>query len=160
MPQHPPANADDTAKQSDATKIYAGTLAPWRLPSGVKRHVLFMDDDDDIRLLTAGMLAGLGYEYELTSRGEETLELYRQRLAQGQRYDAVIMDLTIKLGLGGAQTFVHLQKLDPAVCAIITSGYSTGEFEAQIRAMGFRGLLTKPYHAADLGRLLRAVLGV
>jgi CheY-like chemotaxis protein len=158
MPHSPPANADDTARPSDATRIYAGTLAPWRLPAGVKRRVLFMDDDEDIRSLTAGMLAGLGYDYELASRGEEVLELYRRQLAQGNRPDAVIMDLTIKQGLGGAQTLVHLQKLDPAVCAIITSGYSSDEFEAQILEMGFRGLLNKPYHAADLGKLLCAVL--
>lgn len=158
MPPHPPANADDTASQTDFVKAYAGTLAPWRLPAGVKRRVLFMDDDEDIRLLTAGMLAGLGYEYELTDRGEEVIRLYKRSLQEGPRYDAVIMDLTIKQGLGGAPTLVHLQKLDPVVCAILTSGYNSDEFEAQVTAMGFRGILNKPYHAADLGKLLRATL--
>jgi CheY-like chemotaxis protein len=159
MLPHLLTKASPAASQTDFVKTYGGTLAPWRLPAGVNRRVLFMDDDEDIRLLTAGMLAGLGYDYDLTVCGEEVLEYYRRQLALGKRYDAAIMDLTIKRGMGGAQTMVHLQKLDPDVCAIITSGYNSEEFGAQISEMGFRGILHKPYHAADLGKLLSAVLG-
>jgi CheY-like chemotaxis protein len=159
MLPHLLTKADPAVSQTDFVKAYAGTLAPWRLPAGVNRRVLFMDDDEEIRLLTSGMLAGLGYDFDLAVRGEDVLELYRRQLAQGNRYHAVIMDLTIKQGLGGAQTMVHLQKIDPTVCAIITSGYNSEEFEEQISEMGFSGILSKPYNAADVGRLLSTVLG-
>jgi len=122
-------------------------------------RVLFMDDDENISLLTGGMLESLGYKYDLAKHGEEAVQLYKRYLNIGRPYDAVIMDLTIIGGMGGEQTFKVLRELDPEVRAIIASGYDNDEMARQFLDMGFCGYLTKPYRVGDLGKIIRTILG-
>jgi len=122
-------------------------------------RVLFMDDDEKICELTAGMLEGLEYKYDIAKNGEEAIALYTRYLNIGRPYDAVIMDLNIIGGMGGEATFKQLRELDPDVRAIISSGYDSEEMARQYLDMGFCGYLTKPYRVGDLGRILKTVLG-
>jgi CheY-like chemotaxis protein len=122
-------------------------------------RVLFMDDDERICALTAGMLDGLEYKYDIAKNGEEAIALYKRYLNIGRPYDAVIMDLTIIGGMGGEEAFKQLRDLDPDVRAIVTSGYDSEEMAKQFLDMGFCGYLTKPYRVGDLGRILKTVFG-
>jgi len=122
-------------------------------------RVLFMDDDEQICTLTAGMLDSLGYKYDIAKNGEEAIQFYKRYLNIGRPYDAVIMDLTIIGGMGGEQTFRHLRDLDPEVRAIIASGYDNDAMARQFYDMGFYGYLPKPYRVGDLGKIIRTVLG-
>jgi len=122
-------------------------------------RVLFMDDDEKICALTAGMLDGLEYKYDIAKNGEEAIALYKRYLNIGRPYDAVIMDLTIIGGMGGEEAFKQLRALDPDVRAIVTSGYDSEEMAKQYLDMGFCGYLTKPYRVTDLGRIIKTVLG-
>ena len=122
-------------------------------------RVLFMDDDDHICNLTASMLESLEYKYDIARNGEEAVVLYKRYLNIGRPYDAVIMDLTVIGGLGGEETFGLLRELDPDVRAIVSSGYDNDGIARQYLDMGFCGYLTKPYRVADLGKVLKAVLG-
>jgi two-component system cell cycle sensor histidine kinase/response regulator CckA len=122
-------------------------------------RVLFMDDDEKICALTSGMLTSLEYKYDVAKNGDEAIVLYKRYLNIGRPYDAVIMDLTIIGGMGGEETFKKLRELDPDVRAIISSGYDNEEMAQQYLDMGFCGYLTKPYRVADLGRILKTVLG-
>jgi len=122
-------------------------------------RILFMDDDENISLLTGGMLDSLGYKFDLARNGEEAVKLYKRYLTLSRPYDAVIMDLTIIGGMGGEETFKILRQLDPDVRAIIASGYDVDEMAAQYLKLGFCGYLTKPYRVGDLGKIIRTVLG-
>jgi two-component system, cell cycle sensor histidine kinase and response regulator CckA len=44
-------------------------------------------------------------------------------LDSGERFDAVVRDLTIKGGIGGDLVIKELIKIDPNVKAIVSSGY-------------------------------------
>jgi PAS domain S-box-containing protein len=122
-------------------------------------RVLFMDDDDHICSLTAAMLQSLDYKFDLAKNGEDAVTLYRRYLNLGRPYDAVIMDVTVVGGMGGEETFNVLRELDPDVRAIVSSGYDDDEIARQFLDMGFCGYLTKPYRVAELGKVLKAVLG-
>ncbi len=122
-------------------------------------RILFMDDDPNISLLTGGMLESLGYKYDLTRNGEETIQFYKRYLNIGRPYDAVIMDLTIIGGMGGEQCYKQLRELHPEVRAIIASGYDNDDMARQFLDLGFCGFLTKPYRVGDLGRIIKKVLG-
>jgi CheY-like chemotaxis protein len=122
-------------------------------------RVLFMDDDPQICELTGGMLASLGYKFDLAKTGEEAVQFYKRYLNIGRPYDAVIMDLTIIGGMGGEQTFKVLRELDPEVRAILASGYDNDDMARQYLNMGFCGYLPKPYRVGDLGKMIRTVLG-
>jgi signal transduction histidine kinase/CheY-like chemotaxis protein len=122
-------------------------------------RILFMDDDEKICALTGGMLESLEYKFDTARNGEEAIALYKRYLNIGRPYDAVILDLTIIGGMGGADTYKKLRDLDPDVRAIIASGYDNEEMARQFLEMGFCGYLTKPYRVTDLGRILKTVLG-
>jgi PAS domain S-box-containing protein len=122
-------------------------------------RILFMDDDEQIRILTKSMIESLEYKCDLARDGEEAIQLYKRYLNIGRPYDLVIMDLTIIGGMGGEQTFKVLRDLHPDVCAIIASGYDNDEMCRQFLDLGFFGYLRKPYRVGDLGRMIRKVLG-
>ena len=122
-------------------------------------RVLFMDDEGTITSITASMLKSLDYKFDLAKGGEEVLTLYKRYLNIGRPYDAVIMDINVVGGMGAEETFTALKKLDPDVRAIISSGYDNEDMARKFLDAGFCGHLTKPYRVADLGKLLKTVLG-
>ena len=69
------------------------------------------------------------------------------------------MDINVIGGMGAEETFAALKKLDPDVRAIISSGYDNEDMVRKFLDAGFCGHLTKPYRVADLGKLLKTVLG-
>ena len=128
------------------------------LPSLGGGHVLVMDDDAMIRDTLAQLLPRLGYQVDFAEDGEEAVRRYDRALADGEPFDAVIVDLTIPGGMGGADTIELLHKIDPQVRAIVSSGYSDDPVMAHYRDHGFAAMILKPYKAAELGRVLAAVL--
>jgi len=127
-------------------------------PSGTGR-VLVMDDERIVRETTAAMLVELGYEVEGATDGVAALTLYERARVQGRPFDVVIMDLTIPGGMGGREAIQRFLASDPAVRAIVSSGYSNDPVMASCAEHGFCGVITKPYRLADLGAALRAALG-
>jgi PAS domain S-box-containing protein len=136
-------------------------VAPQALPG--QGRVLLMDDDDTIRVVAQRMLEHLGYEAEVSSHGDEALALCAQALREGRPHDAVILDLTIPGREGGAQVLGHLRALQPALTAIVASGYADDDVLAHPEAHGFQGRLHKPFDltalSVELTRVLRAARG-
>jgi two-component system cell cycle sensor histidine kinase/response regulator CckA len=122
-------------------------------------RVLFMDDDPKISALTATMLTGLDYKFDLAKNGEEAIAFYKRYLNIGRPYDVVIMDLTVIGGMGGEECFKLLKEMDPEVRAIVCTGYDNEDMNRKFVEMGFCGYLTKPYRSADLGKAIKTVAG-
>jgi CheY-like chemotaxis protein len=70
----------------------------------------------------------------------------------------VILDLTIRGGMGGRDTVRALLALDPLVKAVVSTGYSDDASLANYREQGFRAYLKKPYAIAHLSEVLGALL--
>ena len=121
-------------------------------------RVLVMDDNEDIRSTARVILAELGYTVELTENGAEAVELYLQRKEQGTPFSAVILDLTIPGGMGGKETLEKLVDIDPAIKAIVSSGYSNDPVMANHREHGFSAVLSKPYLPQEMGMVLLGLM--
>jgi len=121
-------------------------------------RVLVMDDEEYIREVASEMLAGLGYEPDLTTNGRETIDLYKRAMEGRRPYQAVIMDLTIPGGMGGKEAIRELLRIDPDVKAIVSSGYSYDPIMAEHKKYGFSGVVTKPYDVDQLSKVLRDIL--
>jgi len=128
------------------------------LPAHGRGRILLMDDEPLVRQIVGRMLAASGYEVETAVEGSAAIALYAEALAAGTPFDAVILDLTVPGGMGGAQTIVQLRSIDPNVRAIVSSGYSNDPVMSDYRAHGFSGVVAKPFQTAELSRTLRQVL--
>ena len=86
------------------------------------------------------------------------MERYRSRRESGEPHVAVIMDLTVRGGLGGKEVVQRLLLVDPEVKAVVSSGYSADPVLASCRDDGFSAVLAKPYSRQDLGRMPQELL--
>ncbi|MFH0924731.1 MAG: PAS domain S-box protein [bacterium] len=116
--------------------------------------VLFMDDEEEIRIVAGELIKSLGYEVELAKDGEETIELYIKAKKEGNQFRAVIMDLTIPGSMGGREAIKRLLEIDPHVNAIVSSGYSNDPIISNFKHYGFRSVIIKPYIYEELSKVL------
>jgi len=121
-------------------------------------RVLVVDDEEAIRTLVNFTLTRLGYQVMQAETALEGVNLYRIQLEKGERFDAVILDLTLPGGMGGKEALKKLIELDPTVNAIVSSGYATDATMSRYQDFGFRGVIAKPYEAAELGKIVHDVI--
>jgi two-component system cell cycle sensor histidine kinase/response regulator CckA len=121
-------------------------------------RVLVMDDEEVVRTVASHMIEGLGYEVDLAETGEEATEKYAEALKTGRTFDAVILDLTVRGGMGGREAIRKMIEMDPAVKAVVSSGYSADAIAADYRQHGFSAVLSKPYELRELGSVLHALI--
>jgi PAS domain S-box-containing protein len=125
--------------------------------SGTGR-VLVVDDEDAIRDLVEFTLTRLGYEVSQAATALQGVEIYQEKLRAGNRFDLVILDLTLPGGMGGKEALKKLIEIDPTVNAIVSSGYATDATMSRYQDFGFRGVIAKPYEAAELGKIVHDVI--
>ncbi len=125
------------------------------MPGG---RVLVMDDDEVVRHVTAAMLQTLGFRVATAADGAEAIRAYMQAKEEGDPFDVVIFDLTVPGGMGGREAIQRLRRLDPAVRAIVASGYSNDAVMAEPQRYGFAGVMSKPFDLHDVARTLKQVL--
>jgi CheY-like chemotaxis protein len=125
-----------------------------------KARILVMDDEKIVREIAGRMLKHIGYaDIEFATDGIEAIELYKAAMESGNPFGAAILDLTIPGGMGGEITIRNLLKIDPAVKAIVSSGYVDDPVMAQYGEYGFSGVVAKPYTIAELRKAVEDVIG-
>ena len=72
-----------------------------------------MDDEEIIREHQRGLLGALGHERRSPAR-EAALEQYQAAHGGGRPFDVVILDLTIRGGMGGTETMRGSGRSTPA----------------------------------------------
>jgi CheY-like chemotaxis protein len=123
-----------------------------------KGRILVMDDEEIIRIVTGQMLRTLGYEVVFTENGEQAVEKYSEAIRSNKPFDAVILDLTIRGGMGGQETVKKMIEIDPAIKAIVSSGYTEGPIVSHYMDEGFKARLSKPYEIEELSKTLNRIL--
>jgi PAS domain S-box-containing protein len=142
-----PASSDEAGGQE--------ARAPERVFHFNHQRILVMDDEAAIRDLTSQLLSTLGYEVTAVPDGLEAIRMYERALRRGENFQAVILDATIRGGMGGLATIERLRSVDPNVTAIICSGYCDEAALSEFLAYGFRSALPKPFSRRDLSDALQ-----
>jgi PAS domain S-box-containing protein len=133
-------------------------LQPQELSARRRARILVMDDEEILRDLSSELLGMLGHDVEVAKHGQEALEKYQGAMAARSPFDIVILDLTIRGGMGGSETIQKLLEIDPAVRAIVSSGYSDDLAIANHLQHGFKAYLKKPCSIAELHDIVNSLL--
>lgn len=120
--------------------------------------ILVMDDDEEIREIAARTISDMGGTVDCVANGAEAIHCFSEAKAEGKPYDLVILDLTIRGGMGGKETNERLRELDPKVKTIVMSGYSNDPIMANCHRYGFVGMITKPFVVSKLARAVADAL--
>jgi CheY-like chemotaxis protein len=86
----------------------------------------------------------------MVTNGSDAVDVYRRVFDDGQRFDAVVLDLTVRGGMGGKEAAEQILAIDPAARLMVSSGYSEDAVMAEYRRHGFSAVLPKPYTAQQL----------
>ncbi len=124
-----------------------------------KGKILLMDDEEMVRDIAGKMIEVIGHEVELAGHGEAAIEKYKTAMESGNPFDIVILDLTIRGGMGGKETIERLLAVNPNIRAIVSSGYSDDAVVSDYHNYGFSAGLTKPYNLEALRDTLNSLLG-
>jgi len=127
-------------------------------PSGRRGKILVMDDEELVRNVARELIAALGHEAEFAEHGEAAIEKFSRAREAGRSFDVVILDLTVRGGMGGRETIQRLREIDPFVAAIVSSGYSDDAVVADYQKHGFKARLSKPYRLKELQATLDVLL--
>ena len=95
------------------------------------------------------------YDVEVAPDGETAMRLLRQPDAH---YDLLISDLNMP-GIDGLMLIREAQRIDPALAAIVITGYSSESSAIAALNLGVAGYLTKPFGTAQVLAAAAKALG-
>jgi two-component system, cell cycle sensor histidine kinase and response regulator CckA len=121
-------------------------------------RILVMDDDEVICMVIKEMLELKGADVDSAVNGECALELYKEHMHEGNRYDLVIMDLHVYTGAGGEETMKELHTVDSAVAIIISSGYVDDIDVKEYAKYGVKAVLMKPFTENELTKKIITII--
>ena len=121
-------------------------------------RVLLMDDEESIRRLGTALLQRIGLEPTTVADGAEAVRVFSEAHDARRPFELVILDLTIPGGMGGKEAMDLIRTIDPAVPAIVSSGYSSDPVLADFRSYGFQAMVAKPYEISQLTGAVKQLL--
>lgn len=124
------------------------------LPHGHGELILVVDDEATICEIAKTTLESYNYRVLTASDGNETLAIYVQYKG---KISVVLIDLMMP-GMDGATTILTLQRMNPQVRIIATSGLMSNWTTAQKKSLGCQDFLSKPFTARTLLNTLRDVI--
>ncbi len=124
------------------------------LPTGHGELILVVDDELAIREVTKATLEAFNYRVLTASDGTEALAIYAQH---GAEIKVVLTDMMMPY-LDGPATIRALQKLNPNIKIIASSGLADNGKAVEAADLGIRHFLAKPYTADRLLKLLAEML--
>lgn len=147
------------ASEKEITELESVQKPVSEKPVAGRGKILMMDDERMLRNLVAQMLSQFGFDdVALAQDGTEAVELYRSALESGKPFDTVILDLTVRGGMGGKTAVQKLLEINPHVKAVVLSAYFNDPVMTDYKKFGFAAALPKPFTKKALKDTLSRVL--
>ena len=124
------------------------------LLAGNGELILVVDDEASICAITKQTLETFGYRVATASDGTEALAIYA---SQGKDIALVLTDVMMPV-MDGPRTIRALQKLNPAVKIIVSSGFGANGTSQENDKYAADVFLSKPYNAETLLKTVHSVL--
>jgi PAS domain S-box-containing protein len=109
------------------------------------RHVLVVDDNDSAATVLSDLLRSMDFAVETVSSGPQAIEMVRQRTAEQNRFDMVMMDWQMP-GMDGLQAIQKLRalQLQPAPHMVLVTAFGREEVLRGAREAQVADVLLKP----------------
>jgi PAS domain S-box-containing protein len=122
-----------------------------QMPAQRSLRVLLVEDDEEIRIVTADLLAHLGHAVQHAAGGAQAMTLLGQH-----EFDVVVTDIALP-GMSGDEIATRALQLQPHLRVVFASGY---DGLPASKASAFKGaiFLRKPYDEQSLAEAMRAVV--
>ncbi|MGE5139875.1 MAG: response regulator, partial [Rudaea sp.] len=117
-------------------------------------HVLVIDDEEVVRMVTKRMLERFGYTPLIAEDGYSGLEQLSQHR---DKIVCVLLDMTMPR-MSGEETFREIVKIKPDARVVLMSGYPEMEATRRFKGNGLMGFMQKPYTPEDLQEKLHTAV--
>jgi len=114
--------------------------------------ILLVEDERDLRTLSANILTQQGYKVIEAKDGLDALELFKQRMPE---IDLVLSDLAMP-NMGGRELASHLLELKPDLRIFFISGYAPPPDSEELASRCI--VLEKPINPSELLKEVRRIL--
>ncbi|MFK7865127.1 MAG: ATP-binding protein [Pseudohongiellaceae bacterium] len=111
-------------------------------------NLLVIDDLPSQRQLALRMLSSVGHRVVTATNAEEGLKIVA---GSETKIDLVVIDMQMGSGADGLDTFRMIQKQQPQLPCLLSSGYSETDRVNTALQEGVRGFVRKPYTQLALG---------
>jgi two-component system response regulator PilR (NtrC family) len=115
-------------------------------------HLLFVDDEPELRALTAERLGERGFEVVQADTGEKALALLEQFA-----FDIVITDLRMP-GIDGTRVIEAALERYPSIVGIVITGYGTMKDAVEAIKRGAADFVAKPFQFDELMHVLQKAI--
>ena len=119
----------------------------------MKRHILVVDDDHQIRDVLRRKLERGGYDVSEASNGQEAIEML-----EANDYDLVIADILMP-EKDGLEVVMYLQRERPMTKSIVISAPSNRVFLQSAELLGATRVVEKPFELDEIESAVQELLG-
>jgi len=119
----------------------------------LRKSVMVVDDEEDIRLTLSAIIEKEGVEVHLAASGEEALDIYMKK-----KPDLVFLDVSLP-NMNGLAVLKAIKEIDEMAAVYFVSGVSGETFKTQARELGAKGHLPKPFFSKDVVSVVKRELG-
>jgi len=139
--------------RSEAEAVQQQTIAAGPLVGGPET-ILVVEDEEDVRSSTCGILSALGYRVLEAPDAATALAI----LESGQAVDLVFTDVIMPGAMSSLQLAEAVRARLPLAEILYTSGYAEGVLAHEGKLEASVNLLQKPYHPDALSARIRHLL--
>jgi CheY-like chemotaxis protein len=126
-------------QQSEAAPAAAPVAAPAQAPASA-RHILVVEDQDEVRGFATEVLRSSGYQVMEASSGDEAMRLFEET----EPIDLLLTDVVLR-GMNGRELAEHFARAYPMASVLFTSGYPDDVTARKGVPRGSVAFLPKPY---------------
>ena len=119
-----------------------------------EKTVLLVEDDPDVRVVTAAQLKQLGYKVHAVSDGSEAIDL----IASPATIDITLTDIVLPGGLDGVELIKEAMRARPKMGVLCMSGYDPAQKHRKWLKIQNINFLEKPFSSSRLAQALHEAL--
>lgn len=107
-------------------------------------RILVVDDEEIIRAMLFDMLSNTGYKVKTARDGQDAISQI-----ENSPFEIVITDLKMP-GMDGMELLQRVQKINPDICVLIITAYSTVESAVSAMKQGAYDYICKPFELEEM----------